>query len=817
MDRLQRRLMLTTYAGSALVVMSLMFLARDIQSNSFFVHAGAAIAMPSIFLILAALTRRNSHAPLATAGLWTASAWLFLVAILRLDSYRWMLAEPFRTDYWLFASLVAAGVVTLIGTQTRLPLIVPVISLLHVNLAWTITSIVGVPLQWQPLIVTSVAIFWLFLPLRDGFWRRFYEISAGVLLFFLCGFVLWLPNAEPVPIVLTWFACAGLFIVLGFRLNLGAVFHIGAWGFAAAWMLAHHFWVGQPATFGLWMAVPAVIALLYARLTRSGRKRTKADGFLAAMTRWTAADLVIGLTAISLVYTALHLKEVDASTLTLTLLALVALWLGLGIEYRLAVFVHLALYIAPVPLTFLLVSSNVAFSSYPALGIAWQIGGVVALLFGHGLYQQRFAVKAPFFIIGYGLVAVGNLLADSITLPLSLGITTSTALLTATAVIAGWHPTWDALVAWIAPPASRPYAHRALRSAFLLFASWFGAVWFQLVLGATGLSAARQGFGLVLLSSGWFLVGWLLDRKPEVVGWYVHSAGWLLWGIGLLQVFFSPAEAITTAIFGLVVSVEERFRQRRDYWLPVIIMQIAFVVLQLAWLLKLPADGLTAVLGILVVGISLSLPGKDARRARLIAVAGALCVSLALSLSAPYRVPAAGVIGLASVAAILGLKEARWRYAALGFLSGGWLILTHAIGVETEFWQFFPVGVALVLVGLRGYAGSDQIELVGVVMMLCTVALVVRRDLSTGAVVGLGTVISLIGYGVMLKRRKPFIGGALAVSGSALYVAVHLNPWLVPLVAGGFLISVSLLFETRREFSERQLTHLVAIWRGWHG
>ena len=156
-----------------------------------------------------------------------------------------------------------------------------------------------------------------------------------------------------------------------------------------------------------------------------------------------------------------------------------------------------------------------------------------------------------------------------ILVPLTLGIVVLVSIATGVAVMFGYHPVWDLFIETLIPPEQHPLAFRNVHNLFLLLSAWLAAVWLQLMLGYTDLPLSRQGVFLVVLACIWFLLGRELSRLPGVVGWHVISAGWLLWLIGLLQVFFSPAEATVTVILGLVISGEFLYRSRAVYWIPV--------------------------------------------------------------------------------------------------------------------------------------------------------------------------------------------------------------------------------------------------------
>ncbi|MBK8021331.1 MAG: hypothetical protein IPK19_07815 [Chloroflexi bacterium] len=797
MERLERTIRGTTSAGSALIVVSLMFMVRDIQSTSFFVHALAAISMPAVLFGFARLSHRTGNAPLVTAGLTTAAAWLAGVALIHLDDRRFLLPPEISGSYWLVASALATGEVTMMGSRTRLWLMAPIVLLLQVNLFWALIHSIGVPLFWQPLTVTLLGGIWLLLPVPDRFWQNAYRLGAVVLLIALCAFLLMLPDSNPAAMVMTWVLSAELIALFGVRQKIPAASHVAVWGLAGAWAIAHRAWVGTPATFGLWMTVPAVVAVLFGRFTHHRRKHKKAESFLSAMFSWPAADLAVGLSIVSLLATAANLKLMDHIVLMQTLLALSALWLALGIEYRLPVFVHLALYVAPFPLTMMLISSSLIFTYLPILGMAWQLGGVGLLLIAHGMSRGSALVRAPFFITGYALIGAGLVLADTITLPLHLGIAMLASLVTAALILLDRHPLWDDFAAWVAPPAVRPYANRAIRSAFLLLGAWLAAVWFQIMLGALGLPAERQGLGLVLISSAWFLIGWTLDRIPGVMGWTVHSAGWLIYGVGLLQVFFAPAEAVIAAVFGLGVTAEQLFRQRRRYWLPVALMQIAFVVMQGARLFALPAGSL---LGLLVIGILIgALAQRHKTSVRPVVIAGALIALAAVTIFGPggpqqYVNDIARVVLLAGLSVIVVFREPMWRLGAVPVLWTTWWLVLNGLGIDGLVVQNVPVGVALLIIARIERPGRKLTELAGITLLFYPVVMAHVTGipsyyeermafLAVREVARLSAAASCLGlmvYGVLCRRRRSFVVGAAGAALGVIVATASINVWLIP-------------------------------------
>ncbi|MCK6578592.1 MAG: hypothetical protein L6Q98_10860 [Anaerolineae bacterium] len=830
MERSRWTLALTTYAGSALLVISLLFLGKELQTDSFLVRVAAAISMPAALLGLSVLSRRADNAPLVTSALSTAAAWLVGVALIQLLDLRRALSDGWLDAFWLIASLAAAVAVTLVGRRTRNLLIAPMILLLQLNLAAAAASVFPAQAQSYPYLVAfgmpSIAALWLLFPHATSFWRRVYRTGALLILTAASAHVLAFAMDFPVAAILTWLAASALIAVLGVLTRLSVLAHLSAWGFAGVWAFVHRVWVVNPETFALWITLPAALAVLIGQATRSsGGKRKKAQGMLGAMFRWTTADVSVGLSIVSLVAVAINLTAMDHTALTLTLLALTALWLAQGIVYRLPVFTHLALYVAPFPLSMGLISSNLIFTYLPILGLAWQVGGVILLLMGHGMARIGAAVRAPFFVVGYALIGAGLALADERMMPLHLGVAMLTALTSAALILLGKYALWDSFAAWVAPPARRPYAHRMIRSAFLLLGAWFAAIWLQIVLGALGLPAQRQGLGLVLISSAWFMVGWLLDRVPDVVGWTVHSAGWLLWCIGLLQVFFAPSEAVIAAVFGLGISAEQLFRARRGYWLPVALMQTAFVVLQAARLLSLPPATLLGLLSIGIVAVALARQQKGSPRP--VIIAGTLIAVASVHLFGPsggfaYVTQIAKVLFLASLVLIVFLREPLWRLGAVVVIWCAWWLTLYGVKLDGVALQNIPVALLLLLIAHFDQTGRVSLETLAIGLLVYASA--AHTDAYSDAVfaskpsnwlIAGAAAVGLTVHGAIFRRRRTFLSGASALLFGILFLTARLNSWLIPLVGGALLLTASRIVETQRDAAAARIAQMVTAWRGW--
>jgi hypothetical protein len=178
------------------------------------------------------------------------------------------------------------------------------------------------------------------------------------------------------------------------------------------------------------------------------------------------------------------------------------------------------------------------------------------------------------------------------------------------------------------------------------------------MLGTTTLSFSQQGIVMVGLSCVWITLGRLLPRIPGVVGWPVYGAGWFMWMIGLLLVFFAPTEALITVILGLIICAEALYRSREIYWIPVFIIQILFTALQIAWILVLPGQTF-----LLVVMIMISLAGMRAQHTRagqITAATGAL-LTVAIWVLKPDLMATVG-LGVLAVGAPYYYRRWQWLF-----------------------------------------------------------------------------------------------------------------------------------------------------------
>ncbi len=403
---------------------------------------------------------------------------------------------------------------------------------------------------------------------------------------------------------------------LGVRRNLLLATHLGLWLVASGWGSLYFYAIPTSGTFGLWLALFASCALFAERLLTSRREKQKdRRSLLQTMAFWPLADLVIGLSALVVLWAALEINSASPWVLTVTISITIGLWIAAGLIYRLPVLLHIALWLAPLPYALLLILLAPSIWTLPLLGVAWQILGLSFVMLGHSLPRYRPAMLAPFFVTGYGLLAFGLTMAmpSPLLMPVTLLLVITGCLVSTIAVIADRHPAWNVFAAWLVQAEKRPYAYRNLQNLFLILTAWFSAIWLHLMLSSTSMSLPQQGLCLVLFSCAWFLLGAVLRRLPTVLAWPLVSAGWMMWSIGLVEVFFSRPEALVTVIVGLVISGEALRRSRHSNslytWIPIFIVQVFFTALQFAWLFTLP--GRTV---LLLVGAGISVGGMAYER-----------------------------------------------------------------------------------------------------------------------------------------------------------------------------------------------------------
>ncbi len=760
------------YSGMALIVVSMLFLGREVETSPFVLQIGLAVLTPALFYGTGELIHRHLHAPLAAPGIVATGAWLVVIELIHFYDRRAQLPDFARDDYWLIASLLAAAVVTWTAFRARLWLLVPLVPLTQINTAWAAMSATGLGIAWWPVFSFLLVLAWWELPLRDQEWRRAYRVSAVLFEVFLLIFSYWLPAQTAHSMLITWGACALLVAVLALRhgwvslgplalvllacaaawglplvwwppawllIGIGTVIfierlarrdpdrnalvlelstalavllsgiaallakgmpffgtsmpalpevlclaasgslmirigqrraldtaqHAGLWLVAAAWGDLYFALFETDNVFGLWLSLLAVIALLTERLLfstqRSKRKMTYSVREVVA--GWPLADLAVGLSAIIVIWTgmaALDFPVTDPVIAAATLAVVIGVWLVAGLLYRMPVLVHVALWLAPLPYALILILTVPPLRRLPFLGLAWQGLAISYLLVGHLLSRHRPVMLVPFFAAGYLLLGLGLTLtlANPMLLIAALTLIVAVCFATSLIVISGGHPAWDALVARLAPPDTRPYAYQQLRSAFVFLTAWLLAIWLILMLGTAGFSPARQGIVLVLLSSAWIVLGRLLPRLPGLAGWPVYAAGWFMWLTGLLLVFFAPPEAIITAIFGLALSAEALHRSKAVHWMPVFILQILFCALQVAWMLDLPGYGLLLVVMIGVCVAGMEYERRNPQAGRITALTGG---ALALGIWIIHANPVS-TLGLGLLAGAALIRYRRWEF-----------------------------------------------------------------------------------------------------------------------------------------------------------
>jgi hypothetical protein len=814
-EKTQKTLQLSLYSGIALIIISMLFLGRSLESSSFIVQAITVLAAPAFFYVVGAVVYRYLSAPLAAPGIVATGAWLIGVGLIHLNDKRGLMPDILQPYYWLVASALAAILITLTGHRVRIWMLVPLVPLAQVNAIWAVMGVVGLNIAWLPPLSFVLVLLWLEFPIKDERWKSIYHTSGILLASFLLVLSMWLPVPTAQTMMTTWGAAAGLAALLGikhgwiklgplaivllvcasiwglpatwwppvwfalaaatvllierigarkdiekeesaekgkdskggksieisealavllcgasallaqvgplvgmpmlplgttavlvgtgallawlgWRRDLRAAAHAGLWLIASAW--GSVYFVAAPAsgTYGLWLSLFATSALLAERLLASGRKEKHKSShtITETITYWPMADLVLGLSIIILLWTAIYISVASAWVLAVTFSVVVGLWIAAGLMYRLPILLHAALWIAPLPFALVMILLDPAIWTLPLMGVAWQGLGACLLIFGH-IARYRPAILAPFFIVGYALAGFGLTLTLSSPLlqPLSLLIVVLICVATSAAVITDHHPVWSLFVARFISPEKRPYAYNSVHHTFLLLAAWLPVVWLHVMFSYTGLSLARQGMGMVGLACAWFVLGRLLSRLPGVVSWPVIGAGWLMWLVGLLEVFYSPTEALLTMILGLVVSGEALRRTKEAYWIPVFVVQVFFAALQLTLLMTLPTRTVLLVVAGAVCVAGMAYEQYAQKAGRIAAVTGGLLAAgIAL-----LRLDAEALVGLGTLAVLATVNYRRWEWLSVVYFCAA--LVFWRSGVKFEWSTLLILGIAQWLIG----------------------------------------------------------------------------------------------------------------------
>src|SRR5687767_10080165 len=114
-EKTQKTLQLSLYSGIALIIISMLFLGRSLESSSFIVQAITVLAAPAFFYIVGAVVYRYLSAPLAAPGIVATGAWLIDVGLIHLNDKRGLMPDILQPYYWLVASVLAAVLITITG------------------------------------------------------------------------------------------------------------------------------------------------------------------------------------------------------------------------------------------------------------------------------------------------------------------------------------------------------------------------------------------------------------------------------------------------------------------------------------------------------------------------------------------------------------------------------------------------------------------------------------------------------------------------------------------------------------------------------
>ncbi len=559
---------------------------------------------------------------------------------------------------------------------------------------------------------------------------------------------------------------AGVLLVwIGWRRGRLLAVHVGLWMLASAWGILYFIALPTSGMFGLWLALFAACALLVERVlaSRHKQKHKEQRTLFDTVLHWPLADLVMGLSAAIILWTALHITAAPPLVLALTCSIVVGIWLAAGLFYRLPVLLHAALWIAPLPYALLLLVAAPAIWTLPLMGVAWQLLGIVFLVLGHSLTRHRPAILAPFFVVGYILLGFGLSLAmaNANLLPVSLGLVILASIGTSIAVIANYHPAWNWFILRLFPAHRYRFAYQSFNHLFLMLSAWLSAIWLHLMLGYTGLPLARQGVFMVVFAALWFVLGRMLSRLPGVVGWPVTGAGWLMWLISLLEVFFSPAEAIITMILGLVISGEALRRSREVYWIPVFILQVFFTVLQVTWMFALPGWFVLLLVTIAVCMAGMLLDRSAPSAGRITAITGA---ALTLGVWLINR-DMVSLVGLNVLAVAAVLRYQRWQWLWGVYLSAALLMLEARVNLDGR--------LLLVMGTIQWIIGLELVKMLRPRRYrTLTTALTQERDWAT-PFLWLGMLISVAAIVLTFQQRLVGLETALLTAGVALVTAIH--------------------------------------------
>jgi hypothetical protein len=143
-----KSLRLTLYSGIILIVISILFLGRDMNSASFGVQLAIALATPGIFYLIGGLVYRYLRAPLAAPGIVATGAWLVAVELIHFREQMDLMPDAFRSWYWFAASILAAGIITWTGWKARIWLLLPLVPLMQLNAIWAVMNTADLRIEW---------------------------------------------------------------------------------------------------------------------------------------------------------------------------------------------------------------------------------------------------------------------------------------------------------------------------------------------------------------------------------------------------------------------------------------------------------------------------------------------------------------------------------------------------------------------------------------------------------------------------------------------------------------------------------------------
>jgi hypothetical protein len=454
-------------------------------------------------------------------------------------------------------------------------------------------------------------------------------------------------------------------------------------------------------------------------------------------------------------------------------------------------------------------------------------------LVGQGVRRANPRYAYPYELVGYALLALAPLSAFG-SLPHLTIVWTAVALLYALAV-----PLYR--LRWAAAP--------ALLAADLALLN--GSAW----LGPGG---RPSGAGLLLLGTAWVqgLLGlWSAHRQAphppsnRIDGAQPAYVVAVLSGLGALLLASGASDTLATVAFGLALLlalVGMAHRRELGAWAALALLAIGLASLHQVYEIRplwSMAWGVAEALALCVAGwLSAAVDRSGNQRIAIwhrplwlapllagLALVGALLVAA----QAAYELPPL-IFALATVSLLLATLAVRRRalgyaYGAGAALVAAGLFQLHDWGFRQPQWFVIPAGLYLLALaeGLRRFEGQRRLSQViqsGATMLLLGVTLgqSLRAEGATSQLYAVWLCVEallMLGYGMLLRLRVPFFGGAAFFVAGVLWLSIDpllsTNKWVLLGILGLVLVGIYVLLERRQEQLVRTGRDFVERVSGW--